>query len=220
MKTVQSLIEWKLIKRICLFEKWQYRITWWGNWKNSSENLSHVSMQRSYIKSHLATAGQQSWKQEDIFSKKQIRRVIIAMSARTAFIGTNIQNPFSYQKFGLNQVTVYRKRFATAGTTMSTREDKRLCFNTLGALVFIENVHGIPLADFSRHRIRVFYLTGTQKATHDFFHPELTNSSLSVQLKFSAALPNNTEILFLGEKYLTVYIHSARNVSNNALTMS
>ena len=171
-------------------------------------------------KAFLATAAQQSWKQEDIFTKEPIRRLIIAMSASAAFIGTNTENPFSYRKFGLNEITVYRNGFATAGTPMSTRDDKRLYFNSMGALAFIENGHGISLADFPRHYIMVFDLTSTQEATHDFIHPELTNSSLSVELKFGAALANNIEILFLGEKCSTVYIDSARNVSKNSLPMS
>ena len=48
-------------------------------------------------KAFLATTEQQSWKQEDIFTKGPIRRLIIAMTASAAFIGTNTENPFSYR---------------------------------------------------------------------------------------------------------------------------
>ena len=172
-------------------------------------------------KAFLATAGQQSWKQEDIFTKEPIRSLNNAMSASAAFNGTNNQNPFSYQKFGLNEITVYRNGFATAGTPMSTRDNKKLYVISLAALVFIENGHGISLADFPHNYIMVFDLTSTHEATHNCIYPELTNSSLSVELKFSAALPNNIEILFLGEKCSTVYIDSARNVwFQNVLPMS
>ena len=57
-------------------------------------------------KAFLATAGQQSWKQEYIFTKEPIRRLNIAMTASAAFIGTNIRNWFSYQKFCLNEIIV------------------------------------------------------------------------------------------------------------------
>ena len=87
----------------------------------------------------------------------------------------------------------------------------------MAALAYVENGHGISLTDFPEHYIMVFDLTSTQEATHDFNHPELTNSSLSVELKFGTALPSNIEILFLGEKCSTVYIDSSRNVSKNAL---
>ena len=87
----------------------------------------------------------------------------------------------------------------------------------MAALAYVENGHGIPLTNFPNHYIMVFDLTSTQEATHDFIHPELTNSSISVELKFDADLAANTEILFLGEKASTIYIDSARNVSKNAL---
>ena len=53
----------------------------------------------AFLKAFLATAGQRSWKQEDFFTKEPSRRLIIAMSASIAYIGTNTENPFSYQKF-------------------------------------------------------------------------------------------------------------------------
>ena len=143
--------------------------------KNPSETPAMYRYNEVISKAFLATAGQQSWKQ-DIFTKEPIRRLIIAMSASAAFLGTNTENPFSYRKFGLNEITVYRNGFATAGTTMSTRDDKMLYFNSMGALAFIENGHGISLADFPRHYIMVFDLTSTQEATHDFINPELTNN--------------------------------------------
>ena len=94
--------------------------------------------------------------------------------------------------------------FATAGTPMSTTDNKRLCYNSMAALAYVENGHGLSLSDFPNHYIMVFDLTSIQEATHDFIHPELTNSSLSVELKFGAAWLRNIEILFLGEKCSTV----------------
>ena len=126
-------------------------------------------------------------------------------------------NPFHFQKLGLEEVTVYRNGFPTAGTPIRTSNDKRIYFNSMAALAYVENGHGIPLTNFPNHYIMVFDLTSTQEATHDFIHPELTNSSISVELKFDADLAANTEILFLGEKASTIYIDSARNVSKNEL---
>ena len=102
---------------------------------------------------------------------------------------------------------------------MSTTDNKRLCYNSMSALAYVENGHGIPLSEFANHYIMVFDLTSTQEATHDFIHPELTNSSLSVELNFDATLAHNVEIFFLGEKTSTIYIDSARNASKNALPM-
>ena len=161
----------------------------------------------------MATTGQQSWKYEDIFTKEPIRRVIVALCVDTVFIGTNTANPFHYQNFGLREITFYRIGTATAGTPMSTTDNKRLYYNSMSALAYVENGHGIPLSEFANHYILVFDLTSTQEATHDFIHPELTNSSLSAELKFDASLAHNVEIFFLGAKASTYYIDSARNES-------
>ena len=120
------------------------------------------------------------------------------MCCSDAFIGTNTLNPFSYQKFDLNEIIIYRNGFATAGTPMSTTDNKRLYYISMAALAYVENGHGISLSDFPIHYIMVFHLTSTQEATHDFIHPELTNSSLSVELKFGAALPSTLKFYFAG----------------------
>ena len=67
-------------------------------------------------------------------------------------------------------------------------------------LAYIDNGHGISLEDYPNHFIMVFVLTSTQQASHDFIHPELTNCSVSIELKFSAALAHNVEIFIIGEK--------------------
>ena len=103
---------------------------------------------------------------------------------------------------------------------MSTTDNKRMYYNSMSALAYVENGHGIPLSEFANHYIVVFDHTSTQEATHDFVHPELTNSSLSVEFKFDAALAQNVEIFFLGEKASTIYIDSARNTSKNALPIN
>ena len=56
-------------------------------------------------------------------------------------------------------------------------------------LAYIGNGHGISLSEYPNRFIMVFDLTSTQQASHDFIHPELTNCSISILLKFSAALP-------------------------------
>ena len=103
---------------------------------------------------------------------------------------------------------------------MSTTDNRRLYYNSMRALAYVENGHGIPLSEFANHYIMVFHLTSTQEATHDFIHPVLTNSSFSVELKLDAALAHNVEVFFLGEKVFTIYIDSARNTSKNALPIN
>ena len=85
----------------------------------------------------LATIGVQSWRQEDVFAKEPVRRMILAMSSNTAYLGTNRTNPFHYQKFQLNEIIVYRNGLPIAGTPMSTTDNKRIYYNTLKALDFV-----------------------------------------------------------------------------------
>ena len=158
-----------------------------------------------------------SWKHEDVFMEEPIRRLASAMNTNAAFVGNRVQNPFWYQKFDLSEITIYRNGLPIAGTPTSTIDDKRVYFSSLGSLAYIENGHGIPLNEFPNHYILVFDLTSTQEASHDFIHPELTNASITVELKFGTALGANTEILMLGEKTSTLYINSDRNVSKNTL---
>ena len=166
----------------------------------------------------LATAGIRSWRQEDVFSKEPVRRMIIAMTTNQAYLGTNRTSPFHYQKIGLSQIVIYRNGIPIVGTPIVTTQDKRVYFNTLEALDFLDKGgHGITLTDYPNHFIMAFDLSSTQEASHDFIHPELTNCSFSVDLTFSRALLNNIEILFLGERSSTFYVSSDRKVTKNTL---
>ena len=62
-----------------------------------------------------------------------------------------------------------------------------------------------------------FDLTSTLQASHDFIHPELTNCTTSVQLKFDAPLVEIGELLFMGERASTVYMRSDRKIHTNEM---
>ena len=159
----------------------------------------------------FATTGVQSWRQEDVFAKEPVRRMILAMSSNTAYLRTNRTNPFYYQKNSAKEIIVYRNGLPIAGTPVSTTDNKRMYYNTLEALDFVfNNSHGISLENYHNHYFMVFDLTSNQGASHDFIHPELTNCSISVELKFNAPLGENVELLFMGERESTVYVRSDR----------
>ena len=137
----------------------------------------------------LATTGVQSWRQEDVFSKEPIQRMIIAMTTNRAYLGTNRTTPFLYQKFDLSQIDIYRNGLPIVGTPISTASNQRLNFNKLEAFDFLDKGGpGISLSNYSNHFIMAFDLTSTQEASHDFIHPKLTNCSITVELTFSRAL--------------------------------
>ena len=60
------------------------------------------------------------------------------------------------------------------------------------------------LSEYPNHFILVFDFNRTQQSSHDFIHTELTNGSISIELKFSAALPSSLEIFIIGEKAITI----------------
>ena len=76
--------------------------------------------QEEITKTFLATAGQHSWKQEDIFAREPVRQTIIVLNANNAFLGTNRTNPFHYQKCGLEQLILRRKGLPIASAPIST----------------------------------------------------------------------------------------------------
>ena len=102
-----------------------------------------------------------------------------------------------------------------ADSPISTNDDKRLYFNTISDLAYNDNGQGISSTDYPNQFIVFFYLISTQQASHDFIHPELTNCSNSIELNFSAALPNNVEKIVFGERASTICVDSAHRVSKN-----
>ena len=128
-------------------------------------------------------------------------------------MGTNRTNPFHYQKFELNEITFYRNGSPIADCPAPTPDDKRKNYNTLEALYFVFlNSHGVSLTNYQNHYFMDFDLTSTQEASHDFSHPQLTNCTISVELQFDAPLAENIELLIMGERASTVYVHSDRKI--------
>ena len=166
-------------------------------------------------KTFLASTGLQSWKQEDVFTREPIRRLAICLNTNEAFLGSKQLNPFHFRKFNLEQICIYRNVLPVADSPINTADVKRLYFNTMSDLAYIDNGHGISLSEHPNHFFMVFDLTSTQQASHDFILPEFTSCSISIELKFSAALPSNIEIFIIGEKASTIFIDSARRVSKN-----
>ena len=152
-------------------------------------------------KRNLASSGLHSWKQEDIFARESIRSLALRLNRNEAFlVGNNRKNPFNIQKIDLEQIYIYRNGMPVADCPISTNDIQRLYINTISDLAYIDNDHGISLTDYPNHFIMVFDLTNTQQASHNFIHPELTNCSTLIELKFSAVLPNNIEIFIIGKR--------------------
>ena len=137
---------------------------------------------------------------------------------KRSIFGTNRTNPFYYQKFGLNETIVYRNGLPNAETPVSTSDNKRIYYNTIGVLDFVLNTsHGISLANYDNHYIMAFDIMFFQDASHDSIHLELINCTTSVELKFDAGVGNNVELLFMGERASTIHVRSDRKVTKTLL---
>ena len=146
---------------------------------NFVEVPGYLQLHRSNTRNISRSCRVQNWWQEDVFEKEPVRRMIIAMSINQSCLGTNRTNLFHCQKFGLNEIFLYRNGLHNAGTPVSTSDNKRIYYNTLEALDFVLNTsHGISLAKYDNHYIMAFDLTSTEGASHDFVHPELINCTI------------------------------------------
>ena len=83
-------------------------------------------------------------------------------------LGTNRTNPFNYQEFDLEQITLRRNGLPIASTPIVTRDHKRLFYNTLSALGLLNCGLGITLQNYNSYFIMCFDLTSTQQAAHGF----------------------------------------------------
>ena len=166
-------------------------------------------------KTFNVSKGLKSWNHEDIFNREPIRRFALAMTTNSSFLGAKRENPFHFRKFDLDSITVLRNGYPIAGTPLQTDNDKKLYLNSLEALAFSSHGHGISIDDFPDHYVLVFDLTSTQQASHDYLYPELTNGSISIDLRFSKDIPDSLELFFLGERSSTIYINSARKIRKN-----
>ena len=101
---------------------------------------------------------------------------------------------------------------------MSTTDNKTIYYKMLEALdIVFNNSRGISLANYHNHYTMAFDLTSTQEAAHDFLHPELTNCTITVELRFDAPLKENVEWFFMEERASTVYVRSDRKIAKSTL---
>ena len=60
------------------------------------ENQAIYNYLEEVPKSFFATAGVQSWQQEDVFAKESVQKMIVAMSINEAYLRTTTTNSFHY----------------------------------------------------------------------------------------------------------------------------
>ena len=167
----------------------------------------------------MSTA-RKSWDHDDIFNHELLQKSAVTVTTNKAFLGGKQENPHHLRKFHLESDTVYRKGYPIAGTALQSDEEKKLYLNSLKALFFEEQGHGVSSNDLPNHYLLVFALRSTQQASHVYFHPQLTNGSNSNGLSLSTQLTDSIEVFLLGEKTSTIYFDSFQKVAKNFLLSS
>ena len=160
----------------------------------------------------LATTGLLSLKQGDVFSRQPIRRPTICLNTNAAFLWSKQLSTFHFRTVNLEQICIYQKRIPVPDNPINTTDEKRLYFKTMSGLAYFDNGHGINLSENTSHFFMVYDRNSTHQAWHDFFHPELTNYSISIAKKFSAVLSSNREIFIICKKASSILIDYARKV--------
>ena len=139
------------------------------------------------------------------------------------FLEQTEQFLFHHQKFGLEKITSRRKVWPTASTPVSTQDHKSLFFNTLWEMGLLHCGLGITLDHYQHHFVMCFNLTSRQEAAHEYLHPELTNCSISLDLRYSNALIKKLKIfeIFVWVIRSSKLFHiSERKVTKNLLPFS
>ena len=146
-----------------------------------------------------------------ILARDPFRRLVFWLNTNEVFLETIDRN------YIISEVLIYicRNGIPAADCPISANDYKRLYFNTISDLAYIENGHGRIMTHFPNHFTMVFDLTSTQQCLNYFTHLEQTNHLTSVELRILAALPKNIEILIIGKEASKIFVDSACQVSKN-----
>ena len=83
------------------------------------------------------------------------------------------------------------------------------------AMNFQNDITSIPVDHFKDHYVLVFDLTSMQDATEHCHYPELIGEPLRLELYFSWALENVTEVIVLVERMSSVAVDKFGVVGKN-----
>ena len=157
-------------------------------------------------KTFIIQSGQNQLIRENIFNNEPIRRIALAMNANADFTGSLGTNHFHFRKYGLKELRIICGGLPIL--SLNTKDDVVPYFHTLKSLNFEQDGPGISLAQFRNHYILVFDLTSTLQADADLYYPEIVGGAIRIELNFDTGLGHAVELIVLGEKLSTIYIHN------------
>ena len=185
--------------------------------KKRMDMLAYAPVEYNYLeilaKTFIIPVRQNQFIQENIFNNDPIRRIAIAMNTNSAFTGSFTENPFWYQQFDLRQIRILRR--GQPIVDFDTADNCRLYVTTMKAMNFQDDIPSIPIDDFKDHYVLVFELTSMQDATENCHYPELVGEPLRLELNFTNAPENVTELIVFGERMLSVAVDKFGVVGKN-----
>ena len=155
-------------------------------------------------KTFIIPARQNQFSRENIFNNAPLRLIAIAMNTNSAFTGSCTENPFWYQQFDLIQFRILRG--GQPIVDFDAADNCHLYVTTKKALNFQDDIPSVPIDNFTDHFVLVFDLTSMQDATENFHYPEFVGEPLRLELNFTFALEQVTELIVLGERMSSVAV--------------
>ena len=204
-----------IILEACLFNR-QVAIS--DNWMRNFKSRLLREPANFYYKEELPKmfiihAGQNQFIQENIFSKKPIRMIDIAMNLNNKFSGTCNTNPFHFRKFGFRQVKIVRGNQTIVN--LKTENHVRSYAEAIKALKFDDDGPNIQYKDFENHFNIFFDLISTQEANVEMHFPDVVGAGIRLELYFAKNLNNTVELFVSGELISSIAIDKERLVAKN-----
>ena len=103
---------------------------------------------------------------------------------------SHTENPFCFEQFELRQIRILRG--GQPIVDFDAADNFRLCFTTMKAMNFQDDIPSIPIDNFKDHYVLVFDLTSLQDATENCHYPELVGEPLGLELNFTFPLEHVT----------------------------
>ena len=145
-------------------------------------------------------ARQNQFKQENNFNNAPVRRIAMAMNAKSAFAGFYTDNLFWYQQTRI-------LRGGQPIVDFDAADNCRLYVTTVKAMNFQGDIPSIPFDNFKDYYVLLFYLTSMQDATKKCHYPELVGEPLRLELNFTVPLEHVTGLIVLAERMSSVAVH-------------
>jgi hypothetical protein len=179
--------------------------------------LVKYPIRRGVVTSFTISQNSLSFNKENVVSGQLPRRIVIGFVRNAAFNGTIKQNPFNFEHFDLNYLSINIGSRTIPSQPLKPNFDQKeylQAYMTLfeGTGMLNANIgHGIHREDFSRgYALYVFDLTADM--TEGSHVDPIKHGSMRLEVHFSKALPCTVNAVVYSEYDNIIQIDRARNI--------